>query len=127
KVALARYDPATAVSGGLLYYIQPQKADGTVMRTQSFTYANDGGGSPQVQYAFDYDENGTPTLVGFEYDSYGNVTSKREYGYQINGQWVVRRRTRNVYKTDASYVSAYLRSLVIESNVYDSQVNDSVP
>ncbi|HKQ03824.1 MAG TPA: RHS repeat-associated core domain-containing protein [Blastocatellia bacterium] len=123
RQTIARYDPATAGYGGLLYYVQPQKADGTVMHTTTFSYTTDGGGSPQVLYTFDYDEASTPTLVAFDYDSYGNVTNRREYGYQVSGQWLVRRRTRNLYKTDASYVNAYLRSLVIESDMYDAQLD----
>jgi RHS repeat-associated protein len=127
RQTIARNDPATAVSGGLLYYVQPQKADGTPMRTIYFFYATDGGGSPQVGWTYDYDETNTPTAVTFDYDQYGNVTNQREWGYPLNGQWVVRRRTRSVYKTDTSYINAYLRSLVVESDVYDSQANDTVP
>jgi len=45
----------------------------------------------------------------------------------VSGQWKVRGRTHNVYKTDTSYVNVYLRSLVIESDVYDAllDTNDS--
>ena len=32
----------------------------------------------------------------------------------------MRRRSRTVYKTDTAYVNAYLRSVVIESDVYDA-------
>ena len=35
----------------------------------------------------------------------------------------VRQRSRTVYKTDTSYVNAYLRSLAIESDVYDAQLD----
>src|SRR5581483_6426936 len=124
---MGRYDPATAGYGGLLYYVQPQRTNGTPMHSTFYSYATDGGGSPQVSYISDSDETGAGTLVGFEYDQYGNVKNMREYGYQQSVQWLVRRRTRHVYKTDTAYVNAYLRRLVVETDVYDSQVNDSVP
>ncbi|HKQ05770.1 MAG TPA: RHS repeat-associated core domain-containing protein [Blastocatellia bacterium] len=124
---MGRYDPATAGYGGLLYYVQPQRTNGTPMHSTFYSYANDGGGEPQVVYVNDSDETGAGTLVGFAYDQYGNVTNKYDYGYQVNGQWLVRRRTRNIYKTDSSYVNAYMRGLVIENDIYDSMVNDSVP
>lgn len=56
----------------------------------------------------------------FDYDSYGNVLNRREYGFQQSGSFVVRRRSRSVYKTDAAYLNAYLRSVLIESDVYDA-------
>lgn len=126
-LTMGRYDPATAGYGGLLYYVQPQRTNGTPMRSTFYSYTTDGGGESQVVYVNDCDETGAGTLVGFEYDSYGNVTNMYEYGYQQGGQWLVRRRTRTLYKTDAGYVNAYLRNLVVETDVYDSQVNDSVP
>ncbi|HSO75774.1 MAG TPA: hypothetical protein VLU47_13140 [Blastocatellia bacterium] len=58
------------------------------------TYVNDASGSPQVQSVTSYDDAGTPVKVDFDYDQYGNVTNKREYGNQIGGQWQVRRRSR---------------------------------
>ena len=66
---------------------------------------------------------GYSTFVLYIDDSYGNVTNSRHYGYQISGQWQVRRRSRSVFKTDTAYINAYLRGLVIESNVYDAQQN----
>src|SRR5437764_14561580 len=86
-------------------------------------YTNDPGGSPQIQAVTTYDDAGVPKKTDFDYDSYGNVTNTREYGFQQSGAWVVRRRTRNVYKTDASYVNAFLRSLVIERDAYDAQLD----
>src|SRR5262249_41056351 len=52
---------------------------------------------------------------------------RREYGFQESGSWKVRRRSHTVYKTDSAYLSAYLRSVVIETYVYDAQLdtNDS--
>ena len=68
------------------------------------TYVNDGGGSPQVQSVTSYDDNnGSPVKVDFDYDSYGNITNKREYGYQISGAWQVRRRTHLDLFTDTAY------------------------
>jgi hypothetical protein len=44
----------------------------------------------------------------FDHDVYGNVTNKREYGYQIGGQWKVRRRTHFTYVNWEPYLSAYM-------------------
>src|SRR5262249_14156332 len=41
-------------------------------------------------------------------------------GYKVGGNFVGRRKSAWVYKTDASYVNAYLRSLIVEADVYDS-------
>ena len=118
RQTIGRYDQATPSYGGLLYNIQPQRSDGIPLHTTTFSYANDPGGSPQVQYVFDYDETSQPSLVGFDYDSYGNVTNQRDYGYPVNGQWLVRRRTRNVYTTISGAVN-----LVTETDVYDTQLD----
>ncbi|HKQ06410.1 MAG TPA: RHS repeat-associated core domain-containing protein [Blastocatellia bacterium] len=115
---VSRYGPSTPSYGGLLYYIQPQRSDGFPMHTTTFSYANDPGGSPQVQYVFDYDETSQPALVGFDYDASGNILNKRDYGYQTNGQWLVRRRTHNVYTAISGAVG-----LLTETDVYDAQLD----
>ena len=126
-VTLTRSD-AAGVAFGLLTQSEIKNSGGTSMAKSVMTYANDPGGSPQVQTVISYDD-ATPTAnqtkVDFDYDSYGNVTNTREYGFQDAGAWKVRRRSRSVYKTDTAYVDAYLRSLVIESDVYDAQLDTS--
>ena len=126
-VTLTRSD-TTGVDFGLLTQIEVKTSGGTSMAKSVIAYANDPGGSPQVQSVISYDD-ATPTAnqtkVDFDYDSYGNITNTREYGFQDSGQWKARRRSRTVYKTDTAYVNAYLRSLVIESNVYDAQLDTS--
>src|SRR5262249_12094915 len=98
-------------------------SSGTSKSKSDLSYVNDPGGQPQVQATINSDD-GTPTpnqtKVDFDYDAYGNVTIIREYGFQDAGQWKVRKRTRNIYKTDSSYVNAYLRSLPIEVDVNDA-------
>ena len=61
--------------------------------------------------------------VDFDYDAYGNGTNKREYGFQVGGVFLLQRRTQIIYKTDASYINAYLRSLPIEVDVLDAASN----
>jgi RHS repeat-associated protein len=120
---LTRSTNTSSVANGLLTQSEIKTSGGSSMGKSVISYANDPGGEPQIANVVSYDD-GTPTpnqtKIDFDYDSYGNVTNAREYGFQVSGQWKVRRRTHNVYKTDASYVSAYLRSLVIESDVYDA-------
>jgi hypothetical protein len=120
---LTRSTNTSSVENGLLTQSEIKTSGGASMSKSVISYANDPGGQPQVQSVVNYDD-GTPTAnqtkVDHDYDSYGNITNSREYGYQVSGQWQVRKRTRNVYKTDSSYVNIYLRSLVIESDVYDA-------
>ncbi|MEN3331492.1 MAG: hypothetical protein V7641_857 [Blastocatellia bacterium] len=122
---LIRSTNPSAIANGLLVRSEVKNSSGTLMAKSELAYVNDGGGEPQVQAVTSYDDAGTPTKVDYDYDSYGNVTNRREYGYQAGGQWQVRRRTRAVYKTDTSYVNAYLRNLIIEADVYDAQLNSN--
>lgn len=115
----------TGSNNGLLIETEIKNASSVTMGKRVYTYANDGGGFPQIQSVTSYDDAGTPTKTDFDFDSYGNVTNTRQYGHQISGQWKVRRRTRMVYKTDTAYINAFLRSLVTETNVYDALENTS--
>ncbi|HXU36726.1 MAG TPA: hypothetical protein VN937_10210 [Blastocatellia bacterium] len=123
-LTLTRSTNTLSVANGLLTQSEIKTTSGGVSMAKSvITYANDPGGEPQIANVVTYDD-GTPTpnqtKVDYNYDSYGNVTNMREYGFQISGQWKVRKRTRTTYKTDASYVNTYLRRLVIESDMYDA-------
>ena len=93
------------------------------MATSVFTYANDPGGSIQVQSITDINDAGQEILTDFDYDQYGNVTNKREYGLKIGGSWQVQRRTNFTYSTDSNYITRYLRNLVTETKVYDGLNN----
>jgi RHS repeat-associated protein len=129
-LTLTRAYSTGTTAEGLLTQSEVKTSGGTSKAKSVIGYTTDGGGEPQVANIVTYDD-ATPTAnqtkVDFDYDSYGNVTNTREYGFQQSGSFVVRRRTHNVYKTDTGYVNAYLRSLVTETDVYDSQANDSVP
>ena len=87
------------------------------------TYANDPGGSVQVQSVTASNDLGQQTYATFDYDQYGNIANKREYGFQISGAWQIRRRTSFTYSTDSNYTSRYLRNLVTEAKVYDALQN----
>lgn len=115
----------TGITDGLLIESQIKNSSSVTMAKSVFAYTTDGGGDPQVQSVINYDDVGTPTKIEHEYDSYGNITNSREYGHQISSNWQVRRRTRRVYKTDTAYINAYLRSLVLENNIYDALENTS--
>src|SRR6185369_5677758 len=108
---------------GLLSQTEVKTSGGTSMSKSVIGYLTDGGSQPQIDNVVSYDDASNQTKVDYSYDSYGNVTNTREYGFQQSGSWVVRRRTRNVYKTVTSYVNAYFRSLVIENDVYDAQLD----
>lgn len=123
---LTRSDSTGTTAYGLLTQREVKTSGGTSMSKSVISYTTDGSGAPQLGNVVSYDDgNPTPnqTKVDYDYDSYGNVTNMREYGFQQGGSWVVRRRTRNVYKTDTGYLNAYLRSLVIEHDVYDAQLD----
>jgi hypothetical protein len=77
-----------------------------------------------VQSVTSYDDAGAPIKVDFDHDdAYGNITNKREYGYQVSGAWQVRRRTHLTYSTDAGYLANYLRGLVTLVEVFDALQN----
>jgi RHS repeat-associated protein len=125
QVFLTRSTNGSTVGKWRLLQSEIKNGSGVSFGKTVYTYANDGGGSPQVQSVNAYDDAGQPTLVWFEYDQYGNVIVKREYGHQVGGQFLARRRTRLFYKTDTAYINAYLRSLVVEVAVYDALLNSN--
>jgi YD repeat-containing protein len=119
---LTRSTNGAAFDNGLLTQTEIKNSGGTSFARVVNTYVNDPGGSPQVQSVIGLDDaQPTPNQikVDFDYDSYGNVTNKREYGYQTGGVFQLQRRTQIIYKTDATYINAYLRSLPIEVDMLD--------
>jgi hypothetical protein len=123
SLTLTRSDNTGAVDYGLLDQSEVKTSGGTSMAKSVATYTTDPGSNVQVANVVSYDDT-TPaanqTKVDFTYDAYGNVTDTRMYGFQQSGSWVVRRRLHSAYKTDAAYVNAYLRGVVIESDAYDA-------
>ncbi len=120
---LARSTNTSSVANGLLVQSEVKNSVGASMAKTVFSYANDPGGSVQPQSVTAYDDAATATKVDFDYDQYGNVVNKRDYGFQIGGGWQVRRRTNFAYSTNIDYTSRYLRSLVTELKVYDALEN----
>jgi RHS repeat-associated protein len=121
QLLLTRSTNGASVANGLL--VQSEVKSGSASFAKNiFSYANDAGGSVQVQSVTGFDDAVPPnqTKVDFDYDQYGNVTNQREYGFQENGNWQVRRRTQLTYKTDSAYVNEYLRRLITEAAVYDA-------
>jgi YD repeat-containing protein len=94
----------------------------TLAQTVS-TMTTDPGGSTAIQSIVSYNDIEQRTKVDFDYDQYGNVVNKREYGYQINGAWQVRRRTHYNYINFEPYLSAYMRNRVTEVDVFDALQN----
>ncbi|MEW6210188.1 MAG: hypothetical protein AB1631_17610 [Acidobacteriota bacterium] len=125
QVFLTRSTNAATVGKWRLIRSEIKNGSGVTFAKSVYTYANDGGGSPQLQSLTSYDDAGQPSLEWFEYDQYGNMIVKREYGQPVGGQFLARRRTRLFYKTDAAYINAYLRSLVVEVDVYDGLLNSN--
>jgi RHS repeat-associated protein len=104
-VQLTRSTNASSPANGRVVQFE-LKSGAASLGKSVMTYVNDGGGSPQVQSVTGYDDTGTPMKVDFDYDAYGNIINKREYGYQIGGAWQVRRRTRFTYSS--AYLNGYL-------------------
>jgi RHS repeat-associated protein len=94
----------------------------TLSKTVS-TLTTDPGGSTAIQSVITYDDIGQQTKADLDYDQYGNVVNKREYGYQIGGAWKVRRRTHYSYVNWEPYLSSYIRNRVTETDVYDALQN----
>jgi RHS repeat-associated protein len=100
-----------------------KNSSGVTFAKTVYTYANDPGGSPQVQSVTSYDETNLATKVEIDYDQYGNVTNKREYGEKIGGVWKVRRRAHYTYVPYQQYIDAYLRSLLMRVEIFDALEN----
>ncbi len=122
NLALTRSTDSSSAANGLLVQSEITKNSTTYSKTVT-TYATDGGNNVQPQTIIISDDASNATKVDLDYDSYGNITNKREYGFQISGNWQVRRRTHFTYKTDTAYLNAYLRSLVTAAEVYDALQN----
>ncbi|HWX43284.1 MAG TPA: Ig-like domain-containing protein, partial [Blastocatellia bacterium] len=118
--SLTRSTNPSLVANGLMTQAELKDGSGHSMAKSVFTYANDPGGSPQVQSVITSDD-GTPTpnqtQVNFDYDSLGDLANKREFGFPLNGNWVVRRRTH------VNYVSAGGATVPTEVDTYDAQLN----
>ncbi|MEK6303861.1 MAG: RHS repeat-associated core domain-containing protein [Acidobacteriota bacterium] len=114
---LTRSTNAASVANGLLTQSEV-KAGSASLGKSLITYVNDGGGSPQVQSVIGCDDQGTPVKTDFDCDALGNITNKREYGYQVSGAWQVRRRSRWTYTVNAVGVN-----LLTEGDVYDALLN----
>ncbi|MFY9608376.1 MAG: RHS repeat-associated core domain-containing protein [Blastocatellia bacterium] len=129
-LALTRSTNASSPAKGRLTQSEI-KIGSTSLGKSVLAYVNDAGSSPQGQAVTTYDDTGTPMKVDFDYDQYGNVTNKREYGNQVSGTWQVRRRTHFTYSTSSSYLNAYLRGLVTLVETFDALQNtndaDDVP
>jgi RHS repeat-associated protein len=117
---LTRLNNTGLPGNGLLTQSEIRIGSTSLARTE-LNYVNDAGGSPQTQSITSYDDTGTPVRTDFDYDQYGNVTNRREYGYKIGGAWQVRRRTHYTYKTDSGYLISYLRGLVTSVEIFDAK------
>jgi hypothetical protein len=118
-----RSTDTTSPAYGLVTRLDIQDAYGNQYRKILYNYAIDPGGSSQVQSITTYDETNTPTMVNFDYDAYGNVANKREFGYQVSGVFQVRRRTHTTFLTSSSYMAAYMLNRPTELDVYDALLN----
>jgi RHS repeat-associated protein len=96
---------------------------GQTLSKTEYTFTTDPGGSTVVQSVTATDETAQQTKVDFDYDQYGNVVNKREYGFKISGLWQARRRTHYDYVNWEPYLSAYIRNRVREVDVFDALQN----
>lgn len=124
NLVFVRSTDSLSVGNGLLKQKEITKNSISYSRME-MTYTTDGGSNVQPETITTYDDAGVPTKMDFSYDAYGNVTDKREYGTQISSAWAVRRRTHFTYKTDTTYLNAYLRSLPTLIEVFDALENTS--
>lgn len=121
-VQLTRSTNTSSIANGRL--VRSELKSGTASFAKSvLTYANDPAGSPQVQSVTSYDDTSTPLKLDFDYDSYGNITNKREYGYQISGAWQVRRRTHFTYRAANLGGNSWMSGLPTLIEVFDAAQN----
>src|SRR6185503_15056956 len=100
-----------------------KNSSGQTLSKTEYAFTTDAGGSTVVQSVTTADETGQQTKVDFDYDQYGNVVNKREYGFKISGVWQARRRTRYNYVNWEPYISSYIRNRVSEVDVFDALQN----
>ena len=129
-VQLTRSTDVSSVANGRLVKSEIKNGAASLAKTE-LTYVNDPGGSPKVQSVTSYDDTSTPVKMDFDYDVYGNVTNKREYGYQISGSFQVRRRTHFTYRAANLGGSSLMPGLPTLIEVFDAVQNtndaDDIP
>ena len=116
-LSLTRSTNVSSPANGRLVQTEVKYGSSPLAKTV-LAYVNDGGGSPQVQAVTSYDDLNTPVKVDLDYDAKGNVTNRREYGYQVSGAWQVRRRINTIYTTIGAAVN-----LPTQIAVYDALLN----
>ncbi|MGH9824327.1 MAG: hypothetical protein ACREDR_13865, partial [Blastocatellia bacterium] len=114
-----RSTDSTSITNGLVTRVDVYDGHSNTMNIGLYYYASDSAGITRIQSTAQLDNNLTPTFNDFVYDAYGNITQSQEYGYQVNGSWVPWRRKVRSYLTDPNYLNAYMRSLLVEEDVYD--------
>jgi len=102
---------------------QLRNSSGQTLSKTEYNYTTDPGGSTVIQSVTTTDETGQQTKVDCDYDQYGNVVNKRDYGFKISGAWQARRRTHYNYINWEPYLSSYIRNRVTETDVYDALQN----
>ena len=124
QLLLTRSTNTASVSNGLMVQSEIKKS-GNSMAKEAHTYANDPGGSPQLESVTSFDDAGTPTKTDFSYNSKGAVLKVRDYGHQVSGAWQVRRRVQYSYKSDSdsNYLNDNLWRLVTQVSTFDALLN----
>ena len=80
------YNGVTRPDDTVLYgATQLKNSAGGILSSIDYTFTTDPSGSTAVQSIITTDETGQQTKVDFDYDQYGNVVNKREYGYKVSG------------------------------------------
>ena len=118
-LSLTRSTNTSSAANGLLTSVEIKNSSGSTMEKTIFSFANDPGGSPQMKSAIRYDDAGVPIQVNFDYDSTGTGVERREFGFQVAGAWVVRRRFHVVFTTAGG------AHLPVEADIFDGILNTS--
>ncbi|HEY6330206.1 MAG TPA: RHS repeat-associated core domain-containing protein [Blastocatellia bacterium] len=118
---LTRSTNTSSVASGLMVQYQMLNSSGASMTNSLLSYATDPGGSSQVSSEMTYDNTGTPVQSNYDYNSVGMLQDRREFGFQVNGGWDVRRRTHT------SFTTAGGATLPSEVDIYNAELqnNDS--
>jgi YD repeat-containing protein len=116
---LTRSTSNSSPGNGLMTQTELKSATGYSLAKSIYSYALDPGGSPQVNSVMTYDA-AVATQENYDYDQLGNVVNEREFGFQQNGAWVVRRRTHVAYITVGGTII-----VPTEVDLYDAQLNNN--
>src|SRR5262249_17484856 len=115
-------DPQSSTYG-LALTTKALNASANVIQQSDYTYSQLTAGT-QVTSLYSTDNGGNISRVDFDFDSFGNLTTRTDYGFKTGGVFTAKRKTIFAFNNnDSNYVGAGLLSLVTDIKVRDAASN----